>query len=240
MKQDASGQAGGPRTPGRPIVFAHVPKTAGATLRKLLIAVYGEQAVYWVLPGQSERSLKELANMPMSRRRELKVVTGHLPFGLIDHLLPKPPDYITLLRDPVSRIRSLYQYIASDPGHQHHALVRSCSISEFVSANLSDLYNHQTRLMAGDGHLRRSINEADLAVAEHNLARFALVGVQERFDDFVQALSRRYGWRTIPQVENSNVAQDASVAVPKEARQIIERNNAFDLRLHRSILSRWS
>lgn len=240
MSPEPGGPARAEALQDKAIVFVHVPKTAGGTLRKLLTAVYGETAVFWVLPGQSDTSLQALAAMPPDRRRQLKVITGHIPYGLIDHLLPQAVDYITLLRDPVARIRSLYQYIATKPGHEHHALASRCDITAFGSANLSDLYNHQTRLIAGDGHLRRGINETDLAVAEHNLRRFALAGVQERFDDFVQALSRRYGWRTIPQVENSNVAQDAPLAVPDEARQLIERNNAFDLRLHRSVLSRWS
>jgi len=84
----------------RTTVFLHVPKAAGASLRTLLKNVYGPDRVFWFRPGQRAKSMAILREMPEAQRAALKVVTGHIPFGLVKPVLARPVDYITVLRDP--------------------------------------------------------------------------------------------------------------------------------------------
>jgi hypothetical protein len=65
--------------------------------------------------------------------------------------------------------------------------------------------------------------------ARHNLAQLELVGVTERYDAFLTALSRRHGW-TIPFVPARNAGE--GLAVSADFRRRIEDDNSFDMALY--------
>jgi hypothetical protein len=214
----------------RPIVFMHVPKAAGATLRRTLVAVYGRERVLHFQPGKRDRYLALLRTMPVDERVSLRIITGHIPYGLVDLDLPQPPSYITVLRDPVERVRSLYQFVRNDPSHPYfpHA---TGSLTEFASSDINELDNLQTRFVLG-GALTGALDERAAELARWRLRTFLAVGVQERYERFVAELSEALGWEHVPQVRNSHVAS-AKLTVDVEAREIIHERNKFDEALHR-------
>jgi hypothetical protein len=65
--------------------------------------------------------------------------------------------------------------------------------------------------------------------AKEALAGIDAVGLQERFEDFCDQLSARFGWRLgTPQIVNAS----APVEVPESFRDQIAEDNALDIELY--------
>ena len=115
---------------------------------------------------------------------------------------------MTILRDPVERIISLLQQLRRgaawrDPSRP--APMATLALEEIYEK--PDVYetlahNHQTKLFsltpddAPTGYMQVvNVDDAWLAVAKQNLARVDVVGLTERYDQFLQEVVRRLGWR---------------------------------------------
>lgn len=72
--------------------------------------------------------------------------------------------------------------------------------------------------------------------ALRHLRGFGVVGVQEKFDDFVSALSARYGWGAILQAPDMHKTTH-QLPVDEAARAVIEQRNAWDLKLYQTVSS---
>ena len=134
----------------RCIVFLHVPKTGGKTIAAVLRSRYPEEILY--LNSEWE-PLEKIDEIPLEERRAARVVTGHLHYGVHEHL-PQECDYFTMLREPVARVLSIYRFIRGNPKHWFHdELVSSdMSLEEFVAeAGDPGVDNEQTRLLSGIG-----------------------------------------------------------------------------------------
>lgn len=77
-------------------VYLHIPKSGGTTQRTLFQDVYGKAAVYWHGHTRSARSEQAL------------VIGGHREIGFYPSHLDAL--YLSVVRDPVERIVSLYSY----------------------------------------------------------------------------------------------------------------------------------
>jgi hypothetical protein len=78
-----------------------------------------------------------------------------------------------------------------------------------------------------------TVDAQRFATARENLARVSVVGVNERFDEFVETLRARFGWWP------AGMAGDARANVSSEAWEVdtalrarIARDNAFDVELY--------
>lgn len=87
----------------RPIVFLHIPKTAGQTIHNELRRVLGDKAISPIRV--HHQAPKGAAQMPEGYR----VYSGHLDWDEVDHL--SNPFVFTVLRDPRERIASFYLYL---------------------------------------------------------------------------------------------------------------------------------
>jgi len=87
------------------VIFVHLPKCAGSTLNRILLRQYKLSETY-ALAGRSVRdSFLELKRLPEEKKGGIRLLYGHMHFGLHEHL-PQPCVYFTLLRDPVERVIS--------------------------------------------------------------------------------------------------------------------------------------
>jgi hypothetical protein len=217
----------------RCIVFLHIPKTGGVTLRRTLKWKYSPLLSDETLT----KPIETLEQVPLSARAQARVLSGHLHYGAHEYI-PRECDYITLLREPVARVVSSYHYILGHPKHALHAdLVRSSEpLEEFLRIDPS-VDNHQTRMVSGRGggelaaRTPEPLGSAALEEAKRNLERFLVVGTTERFDETFILLRRALGWR-LPYYVTANVASGPK-PISESARELIRERNQLDLELYR-------
>jgi len=232
------------------IAFVHIPKTAGTTLNSVLVQEYAlnerhevmMRGMSWILP-RPEIIRRPLISFSKIRRlkasvrsrRDLRLVHGHFDLSMMKHL-PAGTRYFTLLRDPVERAISHYYHYRRRPTERLHGLAVQATLAEWAgSCGLVEMDNGQTRRLAGEMNVPCGrVTRNTLERAKSNLARFAAVGLTERFDETLALLARVFGWGA-----HSYVAQNVAANRPhrsdlyRQTLQAIERCNRFDLELYR-------
>ena len=221
------------RTPrDRCIVFLHIPKTGGVTLRRALKWKYPSRLLY---EESLSKPLEALEQVPLSERANARVISGHLHYG-VHEWIPQECEYITVLREPVARVISSYHYILGDQGHWLHAdLVQSDAPWEKFLQSEPTVDNHQTRMISGrgGGELARAPEPLDrdaLDEAKRNLERFLVAGLTERFDETFILLRRALRWK-LPFYLTANVTKSPKRASESIVERVRERNQ-LDLELY--------
>lgn len=88
-------------------IFVHIPKTGGTTLVKTISKNLKKENVLNI---SSEKIYNEVRNIPRYRREKIKFIHGHfVKFG-IHKYFKRPYRYITIFRNPQTRIVSIYNY----------------------------------------------------------------------------------------------------------------------------------
>jgi hypothetical protein len=112
---------------------------------------------------------------------------------------------------------------------------------------LSLIHNHQAKIFAMTRETLSpfgiyeslEIDERQLNIAKENLEQVDIVGFQERFPEFLQAIAERYGWRraAIPDL-NVSVEPEGS-GISRSFRQRIAEDNAADLDFYEHARRMW-
>src|SRR5215831_12159156 len=104
------------------LVFLHIPKAGGTTMSRILERQYCLAGSYWT--EWNRPSLQAFMELPQQHRAKIRLVYGHLGFG-VHEFLPRPARYLTLLRDPIERAISHYYFIRRTPRHPIYREVMS-------------------------------------------------------------------------------------------------------------------
>lgn len=116
------------RLPASTVIFPHAHKTAGTSLHRGLGELFGQGAVR---PGDRVGTQKALRHLPMVEKLRLDLISSHFSYDQAeDHLiglLPKRPLYVGVVRDPVSRARSVYSFFGERYGteRQRESMLRA-------------------------------------------------------------------------------------------------------------------
>lgn len=236
--------------PGGLLVFVHIPKTAGTTLLSVLAHHHRHETVRkvmmrgmsWValrhrlvparlISASKIRSLKEVLE-----RRQVRLLHGHFDLSL-GHLLPAGAQLVTVLRDPVERAISHYYHYRSLTTDPAHRLALRVSLADWVSrCGLVEMDNGQTRRLAGEMALPVGrVSSRTLERAKANLTgRFAVVGLTERFEEFLVILHREFAWpyRRYPAL-NVGAGRVPRARIGDDVLGIVRAHNHFDLELYR-------
>lgn len=218
------------RSADRCLVFLHIPKTAGQTLRSSLALNFPKdrQINLDILDKPLD---KELEKIPLEARSSARLVWGHMPYGIHRHL-PQACEYFTVLREPVARVVSVYKYILRATNHVLHDRVvgQGIPLEEYVESGVdeSQTENSQTRQLSGRqfGPLDREALEE----AKKNLEGFLVVGLTERFDETFVLLRRELRLR-VPVYMTRNVSPPFDVS--RRALELIQTRNHLDLEVYR-------
>jgi hypothetical protein len=209
------------------VIFIHVPKAAGQTMRAILARQYPRQEVLAI---EGRLGLARLRSL--EETKQTRIFIGHIHYGF-HRQLQGTSTYVTILREPVSRVLSLYRYIATSPRHHLHEQVANMGLIDFVSSQVDaeEVENGQTRQIAGvtDGNPDAS----SLARAKQNLAEaFGAVGLVERFDESLVLFKRRLGWKMPFYVPKNVTQRPPAEEATDEAREIIGGRNILDAELY--------
>jgi tetratricopeptide (TPR) repeat protein len=229
------------------IIFTHIFKAGGTTLRHVLANQYGEDAVYEInydYNNPHPHSRFEYRNLTMRQRSRIKVVTGHMPYSEgLHYCLTEPYVYITLLRDPIERTISEFYFIHRNTDTDlRRKIVRECpELKDFLESGYSQR-NYNIRYFAScevDCSLKIQ-PEWILSSAKHNLREhYNAVGVTERYDEFVILLRRLMKWENYPFYTKQNITpgRPKREEIDPHVLRMIEDYNRQDLEFYNYAIS---
>jgi hypothetical protein len=139
---------------------------------------------------------------------------------------------VTIVRDPVERTISYLKHCK-----RYHDQHRELSLEEIYHDPFHFpcfIHNHQAKIFAmTDADRLESymdvidVDEGRLEIAKDNLALVDILGVHDHYDEFLDELRERFGWR-FDRAANRRVSREPW-AVPSGLREQIAADNAADV-----------
>ena len=221
---------------GEQMCFIHIPKTAGTTMSAILESRFDHPKIcptpYW-------RDLRVM------RKRDMKayqLFRGHFPYDVAD-LVPGKPVCITMLRDPIERVISAYEFmktciIVYPAAQKVQEKARALSLKDYVrDPDVNGVINAQTRMIAGRDCQSKKIDQRDpiaLEIAKENLQTFAFVGITEQFWDSMGLLSYQFGWTPPKEIQRLMVGKKKlrRENLPQDVIDVITEYNQLDLEFY--------
>ena len=217
-----------PNLAERPLVFIHIPKTAGTTINFGLRQAFPDESVFHL----QRRNDEELATLAADQA--LKAYAGHVAYGQAARAFAstgRRPHYVTVLREPVERILSAYSYAKGTPKERWHKLANDHDINAFVALMKKQqpqfLTGKQCRYLCPDGSV-------DAHSAFHSLqANFRLVGLQRQLDLFFTGLEALAG-RELPRPKkrNQSLQRVERDSLDNKTLKILEKATQTDRQLY--------
>ncbi len=165
------------RFPARAIVFIHIPKTAGTALREnwLIKCVRGE----WYWHGMSNHAgLWDKMKNNSFLASTNSMIGGHKPIGeFIDLNISQPVTYLSVVRKPIDRAISYFNFIKANESHRLHASLAGKTLLESVSAE--DGFG---KLICGNEQLTYLFDSSKSICEEDKI----IIGKQEFIDEFLE------------------------------------------------------
>lgn len=217
------------------MIFLHLPKTGGTTLRDVVVRQFRGQRAFRFDGSGRERA--HFAGLSQAERDSFPLIEGHLYYG-VHSQLTRPAHYITMLRDPVERVLSYYWFVLRTPSHYAHARFTELrTLREAIEQTRNpELDNFQVRLLSGASSIgvpKGGMTRAMLEAAKANLSGFAVVGLTERFEESLALLAVRFGWRDLVyhRFKRANNRPAAADLDPETVR-LVRRANGLDAELY--------
>ena len=221
------------------LIYLHIPKTAGTTVRSIFARQFPKNAlckVPNVIPMETFLALSP------EQKRQYRCFFGHMVFGLHEHLAGSSI-YISMLRNPVDRIISDYYHAKRNKEHGRYEQINAnnWSLADYARfrAEEQGIANTETRFISGQFGLTAGapfdpMPASALDTAKENIrTRFKAVGLQEQFDTSLILFKQVMGWKNVNYVrKNVGRNRPKNEAEPKETIQLIERLNALDMELY--------
>jgi hypothetical protein len=200
---------------GKPVVFFHVMKCGGTSVRVgLSLGLTGarEGSEIFELDGEAAKASAGGRNPANWQFRDVLlpyVVRAMSPALILGHFryrdeyceIAGSAHFVTVLRDPVERMISLYKYRR----YKNDVDVPvTMDLDEFIATTrwAKEGHAYVDTFCGRDGLDPRS--DAAVAAAVENLQRFAVVGFTDRLDEFSSQMSNRVGGNVrIPKVNAS-------------------------------------
>jgi hypothetical protein len=165
-------------------------------------------------------------NLPERFRRRLSLVKGHLYYG-VHQYIPRPVQYFTLLRKPLERTISLYNYLMAEPNTPFYKELneKQYSLDQlFENGYILNIDNCQVRFLCGAEPIPfGQVNEIHLQMAIDNLSNhYDAVGISERFDESILLFARKFNWGT-PWYTRQNEGRGAGIKLSELKADTLEK-----------------
>jgi hypothetical protein len=174
------------------IYFIHIPKTGGSSFNNLLVKIYRHRHLFHA-DDSVRLGKKSINELDTHKKSQIKVITSHARFDFAKSLLPdKEIIAITLIRDPIQRVKSQINYIYTTPKHTLHRQVKeiidqNLDLSQLFKNNLN-FNNLQCYMLSGESSAEKAISSVSKNIK--------LIGSTDRYNEFVQQCSSILGWQT--------------------------------------------
>jgi hypothetical protein len=188
------------------LYFSHIPKTAGMTFRTI---VEDHFHCHEICPATLD---EHIASIPLEQLKQYRLFRGHLGFIDLPKLVPgKRLINVNILREPVARVISHYDYIRRTPTDPRYDSIKDISLEEFAEKLTLGKFgkNMQTYRVAkvAQFNLNDLSPEETLELAKQSLDQFAFAGILEKFQDSLFLLSYIFGWKPILNSRKENASK---------------------------------
>ena len=223
-----------------PWIFSHIPKTAGTSLESYLSQGFELKDILNI-------NAPDLNNLPQCiylKNKYPKFITGHHPIhGLLFQLLPNQKIvHLTMMRHPIRRVISYYNYIATREYHALHKQIKDLSFDAFLEQDLVELHNGQAKRLAGLLHSNSDIKDSDLYFKSKYTVDncYSLVGVTECFKQFTEVIAKKSGiaMKQLPTI-NQSITKVQITDLSQQQLSNIKRNNKVDIQLYEYVKSKF-
>lgn len=231
------------------LIFFHLPKAGGTTLNSILFNNIDKGKSWKYCPYEHNKELDKIKQA--LHNNELRCITGHMAFGL--HKYTENYKYITLLREPVSRVISYYKHFSRLPvtcKDKFVGIERTFDPCEAENWSIDDLLKHRISSQIHNGYVRffagsnglpislkekSELSESDLNKAKKNLADyFSVVAITEEYDKSLLLLRKFAGLKNIFYVKKNQAPQKTTAsALSPETVECIKKNNQLDIQFYK-------
>lgn len=216
----------GDPSPSLPIMFLHIPRTAGFTLKTMLESIFGTQ-----------RSLLDahFYDTPKDELARYAVVEGHVRTRFF--LRGFGPQWyrngMTLVREPIARAVSQARHTRARPDDKrHHLVAAEVGDADELFSRVPLWFNLQTKLLSSRPHDSVDVDDVALEDAKATLDRMAF-GLTEEFELSTALFAERWAL-ALPRLTRMNAsgASGDDDLRSDEFRAAAREHNLLDLRLH--------
>lgn len=209
-----------------PIIFMHIPKTAGTSFRTAARDFYKRRNILRDYGEDSELTSQEIMqfiynNKDVAKLREAslsyKLITGHFPAAKYKNIFTDAP-IVTFVRDPVERVVSHYHHLCSSIGLK-------CSLRDFY---LKKQYqNSQAQLLEGVP-----------------FSEMGFVGVTDLYEKSLALFNNKYGTKLeYLEMNKGKYTVSKKPSISQDEKEEIAHLNKIDMELYQlakdQIIAAW-
>jgi len=222
-------------------VFSHVPKTAGTSCENYVAQLFLIQDTLHI----NAPDLNEFPHVVSLKNQFPHYIAGHHPLhGMLYQLLPDQElVHLSLLREPVARVLSYYNYLMSRQSHSLHHSVKDLTFDTFIKQPMVEIHNGQSRRLAGLLHSNENISDSKLFDRAKYVVDncFTLVGMTEQLEDFICIIERITGVKIyrLARKNQSQISLSRDDINPTQL-EIINNNNASDIMLYQYVFDKFN
>ncbi len=182
------------------LVFVHVPKAAGTSLKDVLWHIYGRGFVTY----HQRKSKFSADSITAERAKDILGIASHLQFGFHRMFGPQTSDrpkdglfegrnirYITVVRDPAQRLLSYYRFVTSFPAHYLHECTKGLNCPDFL-ALMEEIDNGECKNLQC-GLIGKNGGTADDAISTIEQHYHAAVTIEDT-PNLISYLERTLNW----------------------------------------------
>lgn len=212
------------------IVFIHIPKTAGTSLRLLLEVNYQESERTAIYSHENlDGRLQEALDDP-----KIKCIYGHFPLRPV--ITNSDAFVVTLFREPIARSKSHYNHYSKRMNENHERLMKDVNSPEDFT-RLVQSNNRQTAFLSGYLNQKEFLSDPDvLNKALANLSRLDAVGFTEKYPLSIAYFGEVLGWKNTLVEHHNSGGKKADVG----SAEVWKQMNAHDLPLYEAAWEKFS
>ena len=227
------------------VIFLHMPKAGGTTLRQLFYDQYNHLKPGQVYTINRTKETYKFINLSEREKKKIEILIGHMPFGLHEEL-SSGFKYVTFLRNPLERVLSAYSYNREKHYSDVYDLINDekLSLKSYLDKNIEPwLNNAMTKHLYGctqEEFMQECTEEMFQKAIENLNEHFSFVGITEMFDESLVLLKDILAWDT-PRYEKLNQTGKKTCLsdLSEETINRINELNKYDIRLYQIALKQF-